>query len=64
MPYERMHHTQLHQTTTGNGMMDSLSLQLRDAETRRAEIERAHQVSKPRGVCRSSGNKFNKLVLD
>ncbi|XP_073819832.1 RIMS binding protein isoform X2 [Musca autumnalis] len=43
MPYERMHHTQLHQTTTGNGMMDSLSLQLRDAETRRAEIERAHQ---------------------
>jgi len=26
-------------------MLDSLSLQLREAETRRAEAERAHQVS-------------------
>lgn len=28
-----------------DAMLDSLSLQLRDAETRRAEAERAHQVS-------------------
>lgn len=49
MPYETMHHSQQHhhhhQTSTANGMYDSLSLQLRDAETRRSEIERAHQVS-------------------
>lgn len=30
---------------TPNSMLDSLSLQLRDAEMRRTEIERAHQVS-------------------
>lgn len=40
MPYESMH-----QSSAPNGMLDSLSLQLRDAETRRSEIERAHQVS-------------------
>lgn len=28
-----------------DAMLDSLSLQLRDAESRRAEAERAHQVS-------------------
>lgn len=28
-----------------DAMLDSLSLQLRDAEARRAEAERAHQVS-------------------
>ncbi|XP_050317259.1 RIMS-binding protein 2 isoform X10 [Bactrocera neohumeralis] len=40
MPYESMHH---HQSSAPNGMLDSLSLQLRDAEMRRTEIERAHQ---------------------
>lgn len=47
MPYETMHHSQQHHhpTSTANGMFDTLSLQLRDAETRRSEIERAHQVS-------------------
>lgn len=29
-----------------DAMLDSLSLQLREAEARRAEAERAHQVSK------------------
>lgn len=31
--------------TSDAAMLDSLSLQLREAETRRAEAERAHQVS-------------------
>ena len=30
---------------TSDAMLDSLSLQLREAESRRAEAERAHQVS-------------------
>jgi len=50
MPYESMHHHQsaaaaVAAGTTPNGMLDALSLQLRDAEMRRTEIERAHQVS-------------------
>lgn len=49
MPYESMHHHQsaaaaVAAGTAPNGMLDSLSLQLRDAEMRRTEIERAHQV--------------------
>ncbi|EDW42050.1 GM24230 [Drosophila sechellia] len=48
MPYESMHHHQsaaaaVAAGTTPNGMLDALSLQLRDAEMRRTEIERAHQ---------------------
>lgn len=35
-------------------MLDSLSLQLRDAESRRAEAERAHQVSSPLSVTNST----------
>lgn len=50
MPYESMHHHQsaaaaVAAGVTPNSMLDSLSLQLRDAEMRRTEIERAHQVS-------------------
>ncbi|EDW25043.1 GL24475 [Drosophila persimilis] len=48
MPYESMHHHQsaaaaVAAGTAPNGMLDSLSLQLRDSEMRRTEIERAHQ---------------------
>lgn len=50
MPYESMHHHQsaaaaVAAGVTPNSMLDALSLQLRDAEMRRTEIERAHQVS-------------------
>lgn len=50
MPYESMHHHQSAAAAVAagsapNGMLDALSLQLRDAEMRRTEIERAHQVS-------------------
>ncbi|XP_051862419.1 uncharacterized protein LOC117573526 isoform X14 [Drosophila albomicans] len=48
MPYESMHHHQSAATAVAagvapNSMLDALSLQLRDAEMRRTEIERAHQ---------------------
>lgn len=33
------------QWMSNDAMLDSLSLQLRDAEARRSEAERAHQVS-------------------
>ncbi|KAM8707418.1 hypothetical protein ACLKA7_011494 [Drosophila subpalustris] len=48
MPYESMHHHQSAAAAVAAGvapssMLDALSLQLRDAEMRRTEIERAHQ---------------------
>ncbi|XP_064550324.1 uncharacterized protein Rbp isoform X11 [Drosophila montana] len=48
MPYESMHHHQSAAAAVAagvapNSVLDSLSLQLRDAEMRRTEIERAHQ---------------------
>lgn len=50
MPYESMHHHQSAAAAVAagiapNSMLDALSVQLRDAEMRRTEIERAHQVS-------------------
>jgi hypothetical protein len=35
---------------TSDAILDSLSLQLREAESRRAEAERAHQVSHSREI--------------
>lgn len=58
MPYESMHH---HQSSAPNGMLDSLSLQLRDAEMRRTEIERAHQVNTSNKV--KSKLNFNKIYV-
>lgn len=54
MSYES-HHPQHHQSgITDNNMLESLSLQLREAEMRKQDAERGHQVSIKLGMFLSS----------